>query len=450
MMTLPRVPSSIAKPGLGPVVQTPDTTLVPPMGPWKAVALTSATKIYWILGAMVSTVITARFLGPQGRGAIAVATASVALFVTFGHLSLSNVVIYLASRAERPRSLRDLTGSLLAITVMVTLVSWTVAVAIFVLTRGRAAQHVSPWLLVIAFAALPFLLWLENGNSLLVAIGDLRWLNLAQFSGTTISLLIVIIVIGMLGGGVAVALAATLIGAGVVVGVGLIRVFKASRPLAVSGAVARELLGGGLKLHMGAVGTFFFTYVGILLLNQFRPIAEAGYFQLALQLTTATQVVPMAIAIVAYSLVAQQGADVAWRQHRSLVMQTLLYAAIAAAGSYLLAPIVIPLLAGRSFTPAVPLFQILALSVFGMSLATVMTPQWVGRGYLFRGGALSLAVAVIGLVGNLIFVPRYGMTACAWVMVASYSLHFLTQGAFALWIDRRVPWRPAALAAQRG
>ncbi len=420
------------------------------MRPWKAVAMTSGTKVYWITGAMLSTVFTAHFLGPQGRGVIAVATSWVLLFVTFGHLSLASVVVYLAGRGERGHFLSTVTGSLLSITTVVTLLCWTIAAMIYVLTGGRAFQHVAPSFLLIAFAALPFLLWLENGNSLLVVIGDLKRLNIAQIAGTTISILIVLVVVGMLKGGVAAALAATLVGSAVVVGIGLTRVLPASRPLAISGDVVRKLLGGGIRLHLGAVGTFFFTNVGVLLLNHFRPIAEAGYYQLAMQLTTATQVVPMAMAVVAYSIVAREGADGAWHQHRALVLQTMFYATAAAAGAYLTAPFIVPLLAGQGFAPTVPLFQILSLSVFGMSLATVMTPQWVGRGYLLRASVLSLTIAAIGLTGNLLFVPRYGMLACAWVMVVSYSLHLVSNAAFVWWIERRAQRRAAALAPLRG
>ena len=420
------------------------------MQPWKAVALTSATKLYWIIGAMLSTVLTAHFLGPQGRGVIAVATTSVALFLTFGHLSLANVVVYLAGRGDRGNFLSVVTGSLLSITTAVTLVCWTIAVLIYVLTGGRAFQHIAPSFLLIAFAAVPFLLWLENGNSILVVMGDLKRLNIAQIAGTTTSILIVLVAVGVLKGGIAAALAATLVGSAVVVGIGLTRVLPASRPLAISGDVVRKLLGGGIRLQLGAIGTFFFTNVGVLLLNQFRPIAEAGYYQLAMQLTTATQVVPMAMAVVAYSIVAREGADGAWRQHRALVLQTMVYATAAAAGTYLTAPFILPLLAGQSFAPAVPLFQILSLSVFGMSLATVMVPQWVGRGYLLRASVLSLTIAAIGLAGNLFFVPRYGMLACAWVTVVCYSLHLVGGAGFAWWIERRAQRPAAALAPLRG
>ena len=108
-----------------------------------------------------------------------------------------------------------------------------------------------------------------------------------------------------------------------------------------------------------------------------------------------------------------------------------------------------PLNAGPSFAPAVPLFRILTLSVFGMSLATVMAPQWVARGYFLRVTVLSLVAAAIGVAGNYFFIPRYGMRACAWVMVISYSVHLVNNTAFAWWIERRARREPA-LATLRG
>src|SRR4051795_3605266 len=96
---------------------------------WKAVTLTSGTKAYWMIGAMIGTVITARFLGPQGRGVIAAATSWVALFVTFGHFSLYNVIIYLLGGEERARLLPVVTGSVMTLTTLTTLLGWAIAAA---------------------------------------------------------------------------------------------------------------------------------------------------------------------------------------------------------------------------------------------------------------------------------------------------------------------------------
>jgi len=404
---------------------------------WKAVTLTSGTKAYWMIGGMVAMIITARFLGPQGRGIIAAATSWVALFVTFGHFSLSSVIVYLLGGDERERLFSVVTGSVLALTAITTLLGWILAGVLYLVTQGRIFQHLPPLVLIIAFAGLPFLLWMENGNSLLIILGDLKRLNLAQASGTTMGIVLVSVMVGVFKGGVAAAMTATLISYVIVIGLGLQRIIASSWPVSVSRAIVRQLVGGGVRLHLAAVSTFFFTNIAVILLNQFRPVAEAGFFQFAMQLTLAMQVVPMAIAIVAYSIVTRDGADAAWREHRTLILQTLLYSAVAAVIAYAAAPIAVPLLAGRAFVPAVPIFRVVALSIFGMGLTAVMAPQWIARGYFLRVAALSVFAALVGVVGNYVLIPRYGMVACAWVMVASYTIHFIGNAVFAVWIERR-------------
>src|ERR1043165_4137425 len=153
---------------------------------WKAVTLTSGTKAYWMLGAMVITIITARYLGPQGRGVIAAATSWVSLFVAFGHFSLANIIIYLLSGEDRQRLVPAVTGSVMLLTAATTLLGWAIAAAMHFMTHGRAFQHIAVPVLIVAFATLPFLLWMENGNSLLIVLGDLKRLNVAQAAGTTI------------------------------------------------------------------------------------------------------------------------------------------------------------------------------------------------------------------------------------------------------------------------
>jgi antigen flippase len=419
------------------------------MRAWKAVTLTSGTKVYWMLGGMVTTVITARVLGPEGRGVIAAVTSWVALFVTFGHFSLSSVIVYLLGGEDRERLLPIVTGSVLALTTVITLLGWAVGAVMYLATHGRVFQHIPPLVLAVAFAGLPLLLWMENGNSLLIILGDLKRLNLAQAAGTTIGILLVSILVGVWKGGVATALTATLISYIVIIGLGLQRIVVSSRPLAVSRSILHQLMSGGIRLHLAAISTFFFTNIAVILLNHFRPVAEAGFFQLTMQLTLAMQVVPMAVAIVAYSIVTRDGADAAWGEHRALILQTLLYSAVAAVIAYVAAPIAIPLLAGRAFLPAVPVFRVVALSIFGMGLMAVMAPQWVARGYFLRIALISVFAALVGVTGNYLLIPRYGMAACAWVMVASYTIHFVANVVFAVWIERRARVVPL-LAPFRG
>src|SRR5947207_12416701 len=161
------------------------------MRSWKAITLTSATKAYWIVGAMIATIITARFLGAQGRGVIAAASSWVALFVTFGHLSLQHVVVYLLGPNDRERNFPVVAGSVMLVTAATAIVGWAVAATMGLVTRGAVFEHIPLPALLVAFAGLPLLLWMENGNSLLIVLGDLRRLNLAQIAGTTAGIALV-------------------------------------------------------------------------------------------------------------------------------------------------------------------------------------------------------------------------------------------------------------------
>jgi len=388
---------------------------------------------------MVATIITARFLGPQGRGVIAAATSWVALFVTFGHLSLSYVIVYVLGDRDHAEALPAVAGSVLAITAATALLGWTIAAAMYAATGGGAFEHIPVAALLVAFAGFPLLLWIENGNSLLVVMGDLKRLSLAQFAGTTAGILLVTLAVGVLRGGVTAALVATFASYVIVAAIGFARVLREARPLRFSREIAGALLHGSARMHLGPISNVLCTHAAVVLLTQFRPVAEAGYYQLALQLATAMLVVPMGVGVVAYSIVARDGPDAAWREHRRLFVQMLAYAAVVVVAAYALAPWIVTLLAGRKFAPAVPVFRILALSTFGGAVSLVMSPQWVARGYLLRVSALTLTPAVLSLIGNVLLIPRFGMYAAAWMMTATYAVNLIVSLSFAWWIERRAP-----------
>src|SRR5262245_52097051 len=120
---------------------------------WKAATLTSATKAYWVIGAMITTLVTARFLGPTGRGEIAAATSWVAMFCTFGHLSVAHVLMYVLGNDGRAR-FPALVGSVMAITVAATLGAWAIVAALQVASGGAVFGDIPPVVLLIAFAGL--------------------------------------------------------------------------------------------------------------------------------------------------------------------------------------------------------------------------------------------------------------------------------------------------------
>src|SRR4051794_41803717 len=61
---------------------------------WKSIGFTSGARIYSLAAGAIGLVITARALGPSGRGAVATATTWALLFATVGYLSLGQVALH--------------------------------------------------------------------------------------------------------------------------------------------------------------------------------------------------------------------------------------------------------------------------------------------------------------------------------------------------------------------
>jgi O-antigen/teichoic acid export membrane protein len=88
-------------------------------------------------------------------------------------------------------------------------------------------------------------------------------------------------------------------------------------------------------------------------------------------------------------------------------------------GVLLFAPFFVRIFYGKNFTPAIPLVRILALSgvaalvsnIFGAALIASRRTRWL----IIEGSA----ALVFNVVGNLVLVPHFGVTASAWLTVAT-------------------------------
>jgi O-antigen/teichoic acid export membrane protein len=409
------------------------------------VAGTSGARVYVTLMMLMITAATARFLGPDGRGVLVAASGWVTTFATFGYLSMAQPLFFRVRGREPAEWLPESVGTLMALVAVLTVLGWAVAAACFALSDGAVFRGIGPVALLFAFGALPFLLWQENGTAILLAMGELRVLNIIQVITATASLLLVVLLVGGVGFGVPGALVAVGAAPALTALLGIGFLFRRARSLRVDWKVARELVVGGIQLHAGSVGMVLATQAGILIVNQYRPPQETAFLNLAGQLLTGLLILPGAISSVAYAAIGRHGPDGAWPEHRRLLGQTLALVTAMAAAAYLLAPLAVTLVAGREFLPAVPLFRLLLPTAIASAFATVLVSQWVARGWFAAMGVYGLVLGVANVVGSLLLVPRYGVVGAVWVGLGCAAFNLAVNVGGALWVQRL--WRRSLVHA---
>lgn len=407
---------------------------------WEKIAETSGARILGLLAGLVSLIITARLLGPDGRGTVAAILSWVSLFSTMAYLSLGQVAIYKAGQERGTEWFSQVFGALTVLTICLSFISLAVEFALYKNTGGVVYGKLPLGLLLIGSTMIPLQIWQQYSSSLLMAVDRLSVFNKAQVIGSTAGVCGIIVFVWILRWGVKGALVANILSQLLVALIGLNVLWQfAGRCLQVDLYSIRYLLTNGLKLHLNAVGTYLFTQSNILMLNYYVTKSEVGLYQLSYQLITIMLVVPQAASMVLYTIMAQKGADETWAANKRLLFQVTILMIILSGLAYIIAPWAIPLIAGSEFTPSVTLFRLLLPALIGMTFSTVMANQWIGRGLFLEASMLTLGCGFVNLGLNYYLIPRFGVRGAVYAtIITAVCIQAMINLAIGVWCDRNV------------
>jgi O-antigen/teichoic acid export membrane protein len=405
-----------------------------------AIVHTTSVRLLGLLSGLITLSLTARWLGPEGRGTAAGATAWATLIAGLCHLSIAQVVIRDAAVQADQRAVSRLVASVLTLGMIGVAVAWLCVGVLYLmpLTPVFGALPAAP--LAIAMLMVPWLVIETYASSLLPALGALRSLNAAQLFARGASLLLLLLCVPLLRFGVLGAMFAT-VGGLSVGGILMLRrmVRDGHGPIQPANREAMSrLLRSGSLLHLNAVGSVLLSNIDVIVVQQSQSAAATGVYQLAVQAAMLPLMMPQAAATVFYGRVARLGVDAGWRHSRRAVIAVLCVVAIGAGLGAVLAPWVVGLLAGARFAGAVPFFRVLLLGTFAQSFSAMMAPQWIGRGYFRTASAITLFLGVATMVLLRHFVPLFGLRGAVAIVVGAHCVTALVNLGFVAWIQRRM------------
>jgi O-antigen/teichoic acid export membrane protein len=402
------------------------------------VAATSIARIYLLAVGLVSVTLSARWLGPTGQGIVAAATAWAAVFANLGGLSLGQVAMHRATERRREQWVGETFGTLITLAMVITLGCWTVAAVMYAATDGSVFSNLAPQTLLITFLLVPFLIWEQYGSSLLVAVDRVAVYYRAQLIARTFAVLLMLIA-WRLHLPVVIAIVIAVISQILVAILGMRQLARyADEKIQPSRVAAAQLIVGGLKLHLTQFGAFIFGSLAVLMISHYSGPAQTGLYQFAMSMINVMYVVPITAGTLLSARVAKQGADDAWQQQKKFVLLLPAVMGALAIMASAVAPFAIRIVAGAQFAGAVPIFRLLLFSVVGVTFATVMGPQWIGRGLFWQMSAMSLFAAAVYAGLCFLWIPRYGMDGAAYATIVLSALMIVGNGTLAFHCETRL------------
>ena len=114
---------------------------------WKKILQAGGARIYSMGLAFLSLILTARVLGPEGRGQFVVITTLTTMLATLTCLSLGQVVLYRAAQSRGGVWLSDSYRVLVTFTGALSLISWGLAVIVYLTPLRTVYGDLNPlWL----------------------------------------------------------------------------------------------------------------------------------------------------------------------------------------------------------------------------------------------------------------------------------------------------------------
>ncbi|MDZ7651420.1 MAG: oligosaccharide flippase family protein [Burkholderiaceae bacterium] len=410
---------------------------------WARIAQTATARAAGLVLGTMSLVLTARWLGPEGRGELAVATTWAGTLATLFGLSLGPIAVRrMAAHAAHAREAATAIKVLFLVACTGTLAAWAVSGVVLVVSPGEVVHNVSRTVMLLSLAAIPFFIWEQYSGYLLSAVNRIELYNRGQVFGRAVALMTVVVLVIQLDLGVAAAVLAVLLGQACIAlaGVRLLRAHSRQAP-PVTYATVRAFALDGVRLHPNSLGMLLMFGADVLLLNHLSTAGEVGNYQLATQFVTMLLIVPQAAHLVLSGIVSRSGPDVAWVVQKKAIVAVTAGLSVVAVLAGFTADHWLPLVVGPQFSTAPELLRWLPIAIVGMSVSTMMASQWTGRGYFALASTLTVAVGVVAFVSNCLLIPRHGAIGAVWALTGASLFSLTVNGLMALHCERRVPRR---------
>jgi O-antigen/teichoic acid export membrane protein len=407
--------------------------------------LTLAARVAAFAFSLITNVVLARSLGPEGRGIYAVAVLVPALIGLAAQLGLGPANVYHFSKGLISGD--ELVGHAISMGLLLGTVCY---IAMFGYVSVSSATHVfgvAPALLLVTCAAIPFTLTTAFLQGVLTGAQRFGLFNatiISQYASPTIVLVIAMLLSPR---SVVAAVVAWTVSGIVTAFVSLGCVARVA-PIVIRLRLSTlgPLLRFGLLSYLGSLTSFVNYRFDVLLVNLFAGARQVGLYAVGTGLAEVVWYLANAAGIVLAPRIAASSEREADQITEGVCRIVTFMALVSGVLLALLAPYVIVLFFGGPFAESTWAVWLLLPGIVTFSVARILSMYLLGRNRLKIDLFASLVGLVVTLVLDLILIPRFGFRGAAIASSIAYTSGML----FSLtWVVRHSTISPRGLLVPR-
>jgi O-antigen/teichoic acid export membrane protein len=381
-----------------------------------------AGQLVTVISGFVIGVLVSRLIGVEGRGEIYFVLATTSLGLMMGTLGLPASNIFLLAKKEYDP--KQIFGNAFVLSVLSGGLLFVMGV-VYVQYAGNSIRGIDAGLLIVGILSVPLLIIFSNISSILQGLGNTLLYNkliiFTQLIGSC-SLIAVIISTRSAYGYIVTTVLIAL--------VNLVVLFVICRKLGITSfGFNRELFSNqiayAMQLYASNILTHMVLRIDVFLVNYYLGVKALGYYSLAVAVCETILILPFAIGTMLFP----RASSLTHGEMRGLVSaafrHTLLITMVMAVLLIFASDLLITVIYGRDFRPAVPATVFLAPSMVAMGALSV---SFNGIASLGTNRVLILVPAVglaVNVILNLMLLPAIGVIGASIAATVTYWLELL-------------------------
>ncbi len=370
------------------------------------------------------SIITARALGPSGKGIFSVVNLYPIVLFTIGNLSIYRALTVAVAEKRYPLNLFP--GSALVFVFFTSILMALGFIAAYFNFPNLFTKEATFSLILLSLSMLPFLFVINIFSSILEVKGRIDDLNLKNILHSIVLLAVVFASLCWFKMGVRGAVF-SYVAANAFSALLLIYFVKkiTPGPWKYNGRLLKNLIKDGLLLHVAVIANFVSLRIDVLMLGCYRPNSSVGYYSVAVSITELLFLISTALQMIFYSKVQDMMKDKEDMAKKTLRLyrHALLLFILGTGTLALLAKKIVILFYGEAFLPSLVPFFILLPGAMILYLNNLLVNYLVGVKKFILISIIFSFSSLLNVLLNILLIPKYDSAGAALSSTITYSIN---------------------------
>lgn len=368
---------------------------------------------------LLTSIITARYLGPKGNGIVAAVSVYPSLFMALGALGIQQSTTYFVG--QKKYDLQKLYSSVLFVWLFTTLLCFATS---YVLIRYFTSNDYSLYIILLAILPIPFSLYSTYTSGIFLGKQEIGKFNQTNWIPALINCVLSFVFLGILKMGDQGALLALLIGA---IALAAIIFININKIVVVKPRFDKQIVQGLLTLGgIYAITTLIASLnykVDIVLLEKWSTQEELGIYSKGATLVEMMWQIPSILSTIIFSRSANAENRLEFSQKVcSLLRFSLIFLFGVGIVLYFLSKYIIVLMYGEAFLGSSNVFIVLIPGVFIMVIYKILYMDVAGRGMPWKSMESMIPAIIANVILNYFLIPKYGAVGASISSTISYAV----------------------------